>query len=1281
MINKKHKEGVEIDDGKRIIVVLLEENSRVKVKMSEKKQVEKQIFVKLVPKKNSISVEMKNFEPENNENSEMGNNEEEFPISIDLVEENNKTAVLLNGQKNEIKDDMQPNHEEKEKIAIIVKLVEEDGHIAVLLNGEKNEIKEDIQNNQEKNAIIVELVEENDRIAVFFDGQHMRESKKEENKEEPKKEEAKSEEEKTSIKVSLIVHKEHIIVELHPANERSHVSYQREVSDFNKEAIDSLVIENLDEIVRIREDNRKKKEELLKKIEKEREEEDSFGRILGVFQGKIGKEITKFTLKEDFLYADERKIEYAEITSCCKIREQYLSSTEDDEEIQELFESNNEIDDDDERGGIIGYEIDTQKNGRERWFIDEYQSDFEEILLQMIKYHNERKQETTRSEKGEKEEGMAREIRVEEDRFEKEDEEENVERELFLNVSTLSGGDESYEIVHTPKQMSSEVEQLPEIMKVLKNSLFEGDLDLFEETIDPEENRFLRNVELPEKDVYDLFMHTIHSKRLEMFSVVLKHYPAVFRKGKPFQSAISYEYLPPVQILLEHKAEHALLDDGIVDDFHDLHIHAIQRTFPESGIDISLMDVPDSQGWTPLHLCAITNNIGFMIELLKRGADTEAKDLEDERTPLHLAALFGNLDSVRVLLKYKANESSYNYHGLNVLHVAAQYGKVDILEYLVVPNDDLSYNKERISIIPMNSKTDDGFSALFVAARNSKSDCVKYLLDCGIDPDEDIDNELNGLLHYLVSQPCCKKEDRVILNMLIERGASVEKLNVRGESPLFAALNSSKKLSFVTGKDYVDLLIDHHAVLNPVIRRLIQKKQHAQDRYHEIMKAKKMHHFRTMVYDEKLARCRPIAGHTAHSLALDQILVFGGYNPRFTKGRKDYYTNRMCKFKLTIDESKKKKSIGEWRVIKPTSKTRPVPRAFHSSVLFKGKLYVYGGESEKKEARNDFWSYNVKSRKWNLYRSYEKKKTKKMVKLKGKKETEQEVEVVIRPPPLRGHSACVRFESKFDLWDEFDRIQEENEKHEGMEEEEFVVDDPRVEKEMHFEGGEEKLEMRECVLDYREFFNDRNGYKQLPDAPNTVEGTHEMILFGGTLPNGQISNEMWGFHFTTKKWTLKASGLPGRSGHSAVYDSKRDRIIIFGGDGEGKSILSDTCVFDFNFEEDFVFYKMRTTGFVPQRRTQHASILMGDRMFIYGGSNGSNILNDMHCLNVRTRVWNEIKIKTLTPRADLCLVFLNESEPALIGGRNGEVHLLHLPEMTIDDRDEEENSYVQDVTF
>lgn len=49
-----------------------------------------------------------------------------------------------------------------------------------------------------------------------------------------------------------------------------------------------------------------------------------------------------------------------------------------------------------------------------------------------------------------------------------------------------------------------------------------------------------------------------------------------------------------------------------------------------------------------------------------------------------------------------------------------------------------------------------------------------------------------------------------------------------------------------------------------------------------------------------------------------------------------------------------------------------------------------------------------------------------------------------------------------------------------------------------------------------------------------------------------------------------------------------------------------------------------TAGTPPRPRAGHAAVAVGERLFVFGGGDGENYLNDLSCLDTKTMVWQQV---------------------------------------------------------
>lgn len=166
-----------------------------------------------------------------------------------------------------------------------------------------------------------------------------------------------------------------------------------------------------------------------------------------------------------------------------------------------------------------------------------------------------------------------------------------------------------------------------------------------------------------------------------------------------------------------------------------------------------------------------------------------------------------------------------------------------------------------------------------------------------------------------------------------------------------------------------------------------------------------------------------------------------------------------------------------------------------------------------------------------------------------------------------------------------------------------------------------------------------------PPAPRAAHSQvlmdgDKMVIFGGNDGAG-LYNDTWQLDLSVSplQWkqllTLGAPPSP-RSGHSAVCDSSGKLMVVFGGgEGWGADCFNDLLVLDTTGVaadadgNDLVaaggspiWVRPSFTGTPPAPRTGHSAVLLGSRMFIFGGGNAVRSLNDLHILDISTMTWS-----------------------------------------------------------
>jgi hypothetical protein len=171
---------------------------------------------------------------------------------------------------------------------------------------------------------------------------------------------------------------------------------------------------------------------------------------------------------------------------------------------------------------------------------------------------------------------------------------------------------------------------------------------------------------------------------------------------------------------------------------------------------------------------------------------------------------------------------------------------------------------------------------------------------------------------------------------------------------------------------------------------------------------------------------------------------------------------------------------------------------------------------------------------------------------------------------------------------------------------------------------------------------------------------NRMVIFGGD--DGVIfNNEVWALSLGgSPTWTQivpvspsggeTPSGFPTptpRSGHSAIYDSRRDRMVVYGGTSLLGNPLSDAWSFDFSSSH----WTQLDPGIGPGQRSRHAAVYDdgGDRMLLFSGQGSPN---DVWELPFASGTWNQLSSSGSAPasRYGCAAVYDTAADAMLIFG-------------------------------
>nr|XP_054775130.1 ankyrin repeat domain-containing protein 17-like [Lytechinus pictus] len=121
----------------------------------------------------------------------------------------------------------------------------------------------------------------------------------------------------------------------------------------------------------------------------------------------------------------------------------------------------------------------------------------------------------------------------------------------------------------------------------------------------------------------------------------------------------------------------------------------------------------NAEGWTPLVIAAKTGRVEILMFLIDQGADV--RKYVKGKTAFDFAAQFGHLD----VIDQGAEVDTRNNNGLTALHNAAKNDHLDVVKYLISEG------------AKVNEGNYDDETPLYFAAHNGHLDVVKYLISEG----------------------------------------------------------------------------------------------------------------------------------------------------------------------------------------------------------------------------------------------------------------------------------------------------------------------------------------------------------------------------------------------------------------------------------------------------------------------------------------------------------------------------------------------------------------------
>ena len=245
-------------------------------------------------------------------------------------------------------------------------------------------------------------------------------------------------------------------------------------------------------------------------------------------------------------------------------------------------------------------------------------------------------------------------------------------------------------------------------------------------------------------------------------------------------------------------------------------VHVIEELV-NHGLDVN---VEDNEGCTPLHYAATHGQLKSVQTLLQLGGRKSlTKTARKGGTPLHQAVASGIKDVVTLFLNEGCPVTTLSCSGASALHVAAQFGQEELIEYLIdcgldanIEDDD---GRTRLDV---NLVDNEGCTPLHAAAAQGQLESVRTLLRLGGKASmtmvvgkygtplhQAVGKGYNDIVTLLLDEGCpvnvttcdgltalhfAAINERVdLVGMLVKRGCDVNAVDVYGWTPVFYALN------------------------------------------------------------------------------------------------------------------------------------------------------------------------------------------------------------------------------------------------------------------------------------------------------------------------------------------------------------------------------------------------------------------------------------------------------------------------------------------------------------
>ena len=168
-------------------------------------------------------------------------------------------------------------------------------------------------------------------------------------------------------------------------------------------------------------------------------------------------------------------------------------------------------------------------------------------------------------------------------------------------------------------------------------------------------------------------------------------------------------------------------------------------------------------------------------------------------------------------------------------------------------------------------------------------------------------------------------------------------------------------------------------------------------------------------------------------------------------------------------------------------------------------------------------------------------------------------------------------------------------------------------------------------------------------ADNTTSKTNKellrnpfIVIFGGRDPERAFNHTytldlstlnkyiLYLRHSATFVWMKvsdKTEGIPTPRCAALLSVDNSVQCTLFGGDSTGEGYHNDVWTLQAN---KLIWKFQPTRGAIPAARSAHCQAIVNNSLWVFGGTNGEYIFNDMHQLDLDTWTWKRIAVDETT---------------------------------------------------